>query len=228
MASRLITYGRSVGRWNLAAAVFVLLSPSPVFAQSSALHNPRMFSDAPNIEYERNLDCIARAIVYEAGREPLEGQQAVAQVIMNRSRTSAYPKTVCGVVYQGSNRRTGCQFTFTCDGSLARRMPERMFLTARAIAEAALDGTLPDRVGAATHYHADYVLPYWASGLKRVGQIGAHIFYRSGVGMQGRRETPSSEIMPPANLSSLSNRQDASRPFSPWGLPLLMAEAVPR
>ena len=135
----------------------------------------------------KDLDCIAQAIVYEAGHEPLEGQQAVAQVILNRMQAAQYPKTACGVVYQGSNRRTGCQFTFTCDGSRARRLPEKLFFAARAVAMSALNGTLPDRVGGATHYHANYVSPYWASSLIKVSQIGAHIFYRSG---GERRQSP--------------------------------------
>ena len=70
---------------------------------------------------KRDLECLAEAVYYEARSEPQEGQRAVAQVVLNRVRHIAYPGTICGVVYQGSERRTGCQFTFTCDGSLARR-----------------------------------------------------------------------------------------------------------
>lgn len=124
------------------------------------------------------LDCLAAAISYEAGREPVAGQEAVAQVVLNRVHHRAFPKTVCGVVYQGSGRHTGCQFTFTCDGSLLRRRSPASLITARAVAARVFDGLAGAGVGAATFYHADYVSPYWAPALARVGQIGAHIFYR--------------------------------------------------
>ena len=68
----------------------------------------------------RALDCLTSAIYYEAGQESTDGQRAVAQVVLNRVRHPAFPASVCGVVYEGSTRATGCQFTFTCDGSLAR------------------------------------------------------------------------------------------------------------
>lgn len=124
------------------------------------------------------IDCLAKAVAYEAGNEPAAGQQAVAQVILNRVGHRAFPKTVCGVVYQGSQRRTGCQFTFTCDGSLRRSLSRRTWDQALTVAVAAIDGALPPTVGLATHYHADYVSPRWAPALVRVGSIGAHIFYR--------------------------------------------------
>lgn len=124
------------------------------------------------------LDCLTEAIYREAGAESLDGKQAVAQVVLNRLRHPAFPKTICGVVYQGSGRATGCQFTFTCDGSLARKPSAWGWLQARAVARSALAGYVFKGIGLATHYHADYVLPYWAPTLVKVGQIGAHIFYR--------------------------------------------------
>ena len=125
------------------------------------------------------IQCVAQAISYEAGHESEAGQQAVAQVIMNRLGDPAYPKTACAVVYQGSDRRTGCQFTFTCDGSLARRKPGASWPEALRIAALAIDGHLLPTVGDALNYHASYVQPYWAAHLVRVAQIGAHIFYRT-------------------------------------------------
>jgi len=122
-------------------------------------------------------DCLASAVYYEAGDDP-EGQAAVAQVVINRLRHPAFPKSVCGVVLQGSQRKTGCQFTFTCDGSLARRPGRGAWARAKATATTALAGHVDARVGAATHYHADYVLPYWAPGLRMVAIVGRHIFYR--------------------------------------------------
>ena len=100
---------------------------------------------------------------------------AVAQVVLNRLHHPSFPKTVCGIVFQGSQRRTGCQFTFTCDGSMARRRPVA-WDNALRIARLALDGQLVSAVGDATHYHAFYVSPLWSAQLTRVGRIGAHIF----------------------------------------------------
>jgi hypothetical protein len=127
---------------------------------------------------ERALECLTSAIYYEAGQESLAGQQAVAQVVLNRVRHPAFPSSVCGVVYQGSTRSTGCQFTFTCDGSLARAPERSSWNRAREVASAALAGFVQPSVGNATHYHANYVAPYWAPTLAKTAAIGAHLFYR--------------------------------------------------
>jgi spore germination cell wall hydrolase CwlJ-like protein len=126
----------------------------------------------------RALTCLTQAVYYEAAREPELGQAAVAQVVLNRLRHPGYPKSVCGVVYQGSARATGCQFTFTCDGSLSRAPDPGLWTRAEAVARRALSGHVVREVGSATHYHADYVAPYWAPTLVKLAQIGAHIFYR--------------------------------------------------
>lgn len=133
-------------------------------------------SGAP--EYNRALRCLTQAVYYEAALESTEGQQAVAQVVLNRMRDPNYPNTICGVVYEGAERVTGCQFSFTCDGSLARAPVSWAWRRADAVARAALNGFVATRVGTATHYHADYVLPYWSPTLGKITQIGAHIFYR--------------------------------------------------
>ncbi|WP_240609449.1 cell wall hydrolase [Phenylobacterium deserti] len=130
------------------------------------------------LDEARATDCLTAAIYYEAAFESVDGQRAVAQVVLNRMRHPAFPKTVCGVVFQGSERTTGCQFTFTCDGSLARKPAEEGWMRARKIAEAALHGYVMKKVGNATHYHAEYVAPYWSPSLVKVRVIGAHIFYR--------------------------------------------------
>ena len=124
------------------------------------------------------MECLTQAIYYEAAREPLSGQQAVAQTVLNRLRHPAYPKSVCGVVYEGSQRVTGCQFSFTCDGSLIWAPQPDLWARAKRVAQAALQGYVAREVGTATHYHADYVAPYWAPTLYKIVQIGAHIFYR--------------------------------------------------
>lgn len=123
------------------------------------------------------LDCLTKAVYYEAAVENDAGQRAVAQVVLNRMRSPIFPHTVCGVVFQGSELKTGCQFSFTCDGSLMRRPSLTGWMRARRIALAALSGQVEPSVGLATHYHANYVVPYWASSLDKVSTIGAHIFY---------------------------------------------------
>ena len=126
----------------------------------------------------RALDCLTQAVYYEAAGEGADGGRAVAQVVLNRMKHPGYPASVCGVIYQGSDRLTGCQFTFTCDGSLLRAPVASLWARSRKIAEDALAGKVFGPVGHATHYHADYVLPYWADSLDKSVQIGRHIFYR--------------------------------------------------
>ena len=124
------------------------------------------------------LECLTSAVYYEAGQESPDGQRAVAQVVLNRVRHGAFPASVCGVVYQGSTRATGCQFTFTCDGSLYRGADIAGWRRAYKVAQAALAGAVYAPVGWATHYHANYVVPYWAPTLAKNAVVGAHIFYR--------------------------------------------------
>ncbi|HEX4712818.1 cell wall hydrolase [Phenylobacterium sp.] len=126
----------------------------------------------------RALNCMTQAIYYEAAREPVRGQQAVAQVVLNRVRHPAYPKSVCAVVYQGAARPTGCQFTFTCDGALRWAPQAVLWRQAQDVARRSLAGFVDKEVGSATHYHAAYVLPYWAPTLVKMTQVGQHIFYR--------------------------------------------------
>ena len=137
--------------------------------------------------HDRALECMTQAVYYEAASEGADGQRAVAQIVLNRMRHPGYPTTVCGVIYQGSERPTGCQFTFTCDGSLARLPIQSLWKQAQKIAAQALAGKVFAPVGHATHYHADYVLPYWADSLDKSAQIGRHIFYRlkGGLGSPG-------------------------------------------
>lgn len=139
--------------------------------------SPFSLAAAASNDKDRALLCLTQAVYYEAGYEPIEGRRAVAQVILNRMRHPAFAKSVCGVVYEGSSR-PGCQFSFTCDGSLRRAPAAAAWVAARRIAEEALAGYVATQVGAATHYHANYVAPYWAPKLTKLTQIGAHIFYR--------------------------------------------------
>ncbi len=126
----------------------------------------------------RALDCLAAGVLYEAG-DDAKGEQAVAQVVLNRLRHPAFPKTVCGVVFEGQERSTGCQFTFSCDGALTKwQPPEAAWARAREIAAMALNGKVFRAVGHATHYHTDWVVPYWQASLDKVARVGSHLFFR--------------------------------------------------
>lgn len=141
--------------------------------------------DPRTSNYSRALKCLTDAIYYEAANEPDAGQRAVAQVIINRMRHPTYPNSICGVIYQGSERRTGCQFSYSCDGSMARTPARPAWLRGQRVAMQALAGYVYAPVGMATHYHATYVYPYWAPSLNYIGTIGMHRFY-SWKGSAGR------------------------------------------
>lgn len=136
-----------------------------------------IFSGTP-ADYERATDCLAATIFYEAGNETVSGQMAVLQVVLNRLRHPAYPKTVCGVVFQGQERRTGCQFSYACDGSMARRPSPAAWMRFRGLSQAMLKGLVYPPVGLATHYHTDWVLPAWSAKLDKVRVEGTHLFFR--------------------------------------------------
>lgn len=125
----------------------------------------------------RAIDCLAAATWYEAGDDAV-GQKAVAQVVLNRMRHPAFPKTVCGVVFQGQERRTGCQFTFTCDGAMRRTPSPAAWSRAQEIARKALNGAVFAKVGHSTHYHTDWVVPYWSASLDKVAKVDTHLFFR--------------------------------------------------
>ncbi|MFP5328645.1 MAG: cell wall hydrolase [Alphaproteobacteria bacterium] len=164
---------------NLAPTDAIALNNKiPVAQGANPVAKPFSVAKLDPVSRARALECLTSAVYYEAGNESDDGQRSVAQVVLNRVRHPAFPSTVCGVVYQGSTRATGCQFTFTCDGSLQRRPDVAGWNRARRIAEAALNGAVYGPVGLATHYHAYYVVPYWASTLAKSAVVGAHLFYR--------------------------------------------------
>jgi hypothetical protein len=190
------------------------LAPGAALAQEPALDLPS-FTPSPGAvtpfilqtgdeNRSRALHCLTQAVYYEAGLEPREGQEAVAQVVLNRMKHPAFPKSVCGVVYEGSERSTGCQFTFTCDGSLARTPSLERWDAAQDVAAAALDGHVASAIGAATHYHAAWMTPYWSSSLVRIQRIGGHIFYR----MPGADGAP----------EALTGQYAGAEPATPAGL----------
>ena len=132
------------------------------------------------LDASRDLECLTQAAYYEARGEGRDGMKAVAQVVLNRVRHRAFPNSVCGVVFQGAGRRTGCQFSFTCDGSMRGRVNRAAWNRARDIASSALSGSVYASVGNATHFHTTGVSPRWRNSLVQVSQVGDHLFYRFG------------------------------------------------
>lgn len=124
------------------------------------------------------LNCLARAVYFEARGESTRGQTAVAQVVLARKRQPGRPKTICGVVYEGSHLSTGCQFSFTCDGIADTINNRAAWTRAKSIASRAMRGKLKSVARGATYFHANYVRPYWASSMVKVATIGTHVFYR--------------------------------------------------
>ena len=124
--------------------------------------------------------CLSQAIYYEARNQSVAGQMAVADVVLNRVASRRYPNTVCGVVFQGAQRETGCQFTFTCDGSMNARIERDAMFRAQVLATAILGGFHLPLSQEATNYHANYVLPYWAPTLDETVVIDDHVFYKRG------------------------------------------------
>lgn len=175
------------------ALLTIGLLARPLEAQTEADADPRFSSP---------LACMTSAIYYEARGEPADGQAAVAAVVLNRVAHPAYPKSVCGVVLQGAERATGCQFSFTCDGSLRHQPNAERWAAAQAVAAAALAQSAP-RITDSTHYHSLVVSPAWAASLTPTVQLGRHRFYR----LPAKPETVLAAAKPlPA--------------FAPWGLAL--------
>ena len=176
--------------------------PSPrtnyAFRSGSGYRPPVLDLRTPIIVPTNDIECLTQALYYEARNESEEGQAAVAEVVLNRSRSASYPKSVCQVVYQRNSRT--CQFTFTCDGSIGRGAVNmtawgRAERIAREVYEGRSRPLLPTN---SVNYHANYVRPSWGRQLQRVRQIGAHIFY--GAALNGR-STPGAQIPGPTKPS---------------------------
>jgi spore germination cell wall hydrolase CwlJ-like protein len=126
----------------------------------------------------KQMSCLAEALYFEARGEPIQGQLAVGEVILNRVEDTRYPSSICKVINQGTGRRFACQFTYTCDGKLEtvnERKPYEMALKIAKILMTTHDGKL---TRGSTHYHSNYVNPKWSKKFERVAKFGRHIFYR--------------------------------------------------
>ena len=129
---------------------------------------------------KRQQKCLTAGIYFEARGEPVRGQAAVSQVILNRVKNPTYPNTICGVVYQNKHWRNRCQFSFACDTIKDKVRDRKRWKVAQYVARETTEGRIWFKeVGSSTHYHATYVNPKWAKSMKKVGRIGLHIFYRT-------------------------------------------------
>jgi spore germination cell wall hydrolase CwlJ-like protein len=155
--------------------------PSPeeiAYRPTSEALNFRYHGESQAEFEDRERRCLATAIYFEARGEPVRGQVAVGQVILNRVRSPLFPQTICGVVYQGQ-MQPGCQFSFTCDGKTDVPRETDQWEQAQDIAKKIMSGELwLSEVGYSTYYHANYVSPYWAGGMNKIDKIGRHIFYK--------------------------------------------------
>ena len=137
---------------------------------------------------DNDLDCLAQNIYFEAKSESQAGQIAVGQVVLNRVDSPKYPNTICEVIRQGPTYnwtedfpvRHKCQFSWYCDGKSDKIRNQDAWYQAKSIASALISmrDMVPNIVEDATHYHAHYVNPHWASKLEKVTRIDSHIFYR--------------------------------------------------
>jgi spore germination cell wall hydrolase CwlJ-like protein len=172
---QLTTRDHNVPKRMTAAQARASNAAVPIQARRRVRASPYHFRSGPAAR-EQATECLATAALYEAG-DDRRGQSAVIQVILNRVRAPGFPDTICGVVYQGNARTTGCQFSFTCDKSFARRPVHLGWASARRTARRALAGQVFSDVGGATHYHANWMVPYWRDTLTKVAQVGSHLFY---------------------------------------------------
>ncbi len=132
----------------------------------------------PDIRGDEAWRCLSEALYFEARGESVKGQFAVAEVILNRVKSSLYPNTVCGVINQGTGKKYQCQFTYTCDGNPENIREPEAFERVGKVARIMLDGAPKVLTDGATHYHTVAVRPSWARKFARTASIGVHHFYR--------------------------------------------------
>ena len=185
-----------------------LARPAPAFAFKAHTNN--------------DSDCLSQAVYYEARGEGDDGMRAVAQVILNRVRHPAFPKTICGVVYQGAMQQTSCQFSFACDGSLARPVEAWAWRRAKVVAAAALNGYVMKTVGTATNFHSLSVDPHWSANMVKIATVGQHTFYqfqgrggmiRSADGVQPSTDVPDAVVMKSGEMLQYTSANASTTPM---------------
>lgn len=160
---------------NMPATDTTPLRTTPLYADHPVRPASAMVFKAHS---QTDSDCLTQAVYYEARGEGVDGMRAVAQVILNRVRHPAFPKTICGVVYQGAYRGVSCQFSFVCNGAMAGPVEAWAWRRAKDVAAAALEGYVMKSVGTATHFHTLSVDPVWSGNMVRIATVGSHVFYQ--------------------------------------------------
>ncbi len=195
------------------------LTPTPA-ALRIPLAQPEASVDAPVVRGHGALDCLTDAVYYEARGESDRGQAAVAQVVLNRVRRAGFPKSICGVVFQGASEHS-CQFSFACDGAMAQGREPAAWRRARTVAQQALNGAVMQDVGDATNFHVARLGQIWGSGLVKVAQVGAHVFYRlTGHGAFAAHPGASHDDSPPDVVTTIPADGGGDQPS------LILASAV--
>jgi spore germination cell wall hydrolase CwlJ-like protein len=187
LADAAMQHGATPAATGAPVAVASADTSAPYSVRSTLLHAAVLQASTPfqlagPVQASRDLDCLTAAVYYEARGETAAGQAAVAQVVLNRVRHPAFPKSVCAVVYQGAATHS-CQFSFACNGAMRHGHEPAAWDRSRAVAARALSGSVMDGVGRATHFHVASLGGIWGGGMVRVAQVGGHIFYTFG----GRR-----------------------------------------
>jgi len=132
----------------------------------------------PKATGNEQWQCLSEALYFETRGETVKGQFAVAEVIMNRVKSTHFPNTLCGVIKQGTGKRYQCQFTYTCDGHAEVIAEPEAFERAAKVASSIIDGVAGNLTNGATHYHTTAVRPAWARVYTHTASIGVHRFYR--------------------------------------------------
>ncbi|GER00763.1 hypothetical protein JCM17845_13860 [Iodidimonas gelatinilytica] len=154
------------------------VEPTPQKAPASLLEAIALVESRLPPKLEGEARCLAQAVYFEARSEPVKGQLAVAQVVLNRVESPLWPNSICAVVFQNEHRPNRCQFSFACDGLSDNPHNQAAWQESRLVAAVALERMWRDMSDQATHYHADYVAPYWKDHMRKTAQYGRHVFYQ--------------------------------------------------
>lgn len=176
--ARLLHRTETKGLSSVPAARLQNMITTPV-GSGSGIEFSRAWLDAqPKAKGGVQWKCLSEALYFEARGETVKGQFAVAEVIMNRVKSTRFPSSLCGVINQGTGKKFRCQFTYTCDGIAENIHEPRAYARVSKVARAIIDGKSPPLTNGATHYHTTAVRPRWAKVYTKTARIGVHIFYR--------------------------------------------------
>jgi spore germination cell wall hydrolase CwlJ-like protein len=154
------------------------MTETPVSSKSGIQFSKSWLDAQPKAKGNAQWKCLSEALYFEARGETVKGQFAVAEVILNRVKSTRFPSSLCGVINQGTGRKYQCQFTYTCDGQAENIHNPAAYGRVSKVARAIMDGKSPVLTNGATHYHTTAVRPRWAKVYTKTARIGVHIFYR--------------------------------------------------